>query len=336
MSGNRTIQRITVLGAGRWGTAMAIFLADKPVEVTLWCFTQGEYETLVATDKAPNLPGFSCKKKVKFVLDLDQAVRGADLLVISTPVPFLRQMLAGLKLDPTQVIVSINKGIEQDSLQTVPELIQSFFPKNPLAHLGGPCFPEGLLSQTSPAAETLACEDEELGLALQTFFSTPSFRVYRSQDLRGVAILGALKNVYAIIAGIAVGKGMFEEAVAVLVTRGLAEMKRLCEVMGISLETLYGLSGLGDLVLTCYSSTSSHNKNFGIRLGKGEKVQAILDSMGGTVAEGYYTTKALHQFALEKGLDLPLARTAFAVIYQNKPILEALAELMDRPLKVED
>ncbi|MDT8445916.1 MAG: NAD(P)H-dependent glycerol-3-phosphate dehydrogenase [bacterium] len=329
-------QKVTVLGSGRWGTAMAIFLARKGYEVTLWCFLESEYHQLKTTGTAPNLPGYQVEGRLSFELDRNRSVEGAEVVVVSTPVPFLRATLDGLELNSEQILVTINKGIEQNSLSTVPEIIREYFPRNPLAHLGGPCFPEGLLSAQSPAAETLACEDDRVGLLLQHFFSAPGFRVYRSLDLKGVAILGALKNVYAVIAGIAVGRGMFEEAVAVIVTRGLAEMKRLCEMMGISLETLYGLSGLGDLVLTCYSQASSHNKNFGLRLGRGESTEEILASMSGTVAEGYYTTKAVHQFAVEHGLDLPLCTTAYQVIYQGQPIDEALSELMDRPLKIED
>jgi len=333
---NHGFDQVTVLGSGRWGTAMAIFLARQGAKVTLWCFADSEYQALVQEDRAPNLPGYSCGGQIHFTQDLDEACLGKDLLVISTPVPFLRGLLSEISLQPNQVVMSINKGIEQGSLQTVPELIKEYLPNQPIAHLGGPCFPEGLLSESSPAAETLGCEDEALAIRLQSFLNAPSFRVYRSSDLKGVAILGALKNVYAIIAGIAVGQGMFEEALAVIVTRGLAEMKRLSEVLELSFETLYGLSGLGDLVLTCYSQSSSHNKNFGLRLGAGETTQEILDSMSGTVAEGYYTTKALHQFAEKQGLDLPMAGMAYQVIYEGLPILEALAQLMDRPLKTED
>jgi len=333
---NHGFDHVAVLGSGRWGTAMAIFLANQGAKVTLWCFADEEYQALVQHDRAPNLPDYSCDGKIHFTQNLEVACENKDLLVISTPVPFLRGLLGQLKLSQNQVVMSINKGIEQGSLQTVPELIRSYLPDQPLAHLGGPCFPEGLLSPVSPAAETLGCEDEALAIRLQAFLNAPSFRVYRSLDLKGVAILGALKNVYAILAGIASGQGMFEEALAVIVTRGLAEMKRLCEVVEISYETLYGLCGLGDLVLTCYSKSSSHNKNFGLRLGQGESVASILDSMQGTVAEGYYTTKALHQFAKKQGLELPLAEVAYQVIYEERPLLEALAQLMDRPLKTED
>ncbi len=337
MANKQQFQNITVLGAGRWGTAMAIYLSRKGLAVTLQCYLSEEYEQLKKTDIAPNLPGFSCDGKITFELDLNKSIADAEIIIVAVPVAFMRSVLKRIEtLASNVVIISINKGIERESLKTVPEVISEFFPKNPIAHLGGPCFPEGLLSESTPAAETLACKDDELGLALQEMFSSPSFRVYRSFDVKGVALLGALKNIYAIIAGIADGLGMYEEVTSVLVTRGLAEMKRFCQHMEISLETLYGLSGLGDLALTCYSPKSSHNKNFGKRLGKGETVADILSTMGGTVAEGYYTTKAVWEISQQSQLDLPLCNGIYQVIYENQSLKDILITLMTRPLKVED
>lgn len=337
MSKPNKTQNITVLGAGRWGTAMAIFLSRKGFSVTLQCHLQEEFDKLVSTDRAPNLPGFSCDGKIKFEIDLNKSLEGAQVVVIAIPVAFMKSILAEIRdLSGDAVIVSINKGIERESLKTVPEIIREFFPNQPLAHLGGPCFPEGLLSNSTPVAETLACEDDNIGLDLQNLFSSPTFRVYRSNDLKGVALLGALKNIYAIIAGVAAGLGMYEEVIAVLVTRGLAEMKRFCQQMDISLDTLYGLSGLGDLALTCYSPKSSHNKNFGKRIGEGEKVKEILSTMGGTIAEGYYTTKAVWDISMKKNIELPLCSGIYSIIYEDKSIEESLFELMTRPLKIED
>jgi len=337
MSESNETQRITVLGAGRWGTAMAIFLSRKGFSVTLQCYLKEEFDKLVSTDRAPNLPGFSCEGKIKFELDLNKSLQNAQIVIIAIPVAFMKSVLAKIEnLSADTVIVSINKGIERESLKTVPELIREFFPNQPLAHLGGPCFPEGLLSNSTPAAETLACEDDKIGLELQNMFSSPTFRVYRSNDLKGVALLGALKNIYAIIAGVADGLGMYEEVIAVLVTRGLAEMKRFCQQMDISLDTLYGLSGLGDLALTCYSPKSSHNKNFGKRIGKGETIAEILSTMDGTVAEGYYTTKAVWDISKKMDIELPLCAGIYNIIYENRSIEESLFELMTRPLKVED
>ncbi|NQU64182.1 MAG: NAD(P)H-dependent glycerol-3-phosphate dehydrogenase [SAR324 cluster bacterium] len=337
MSNDSQLQRITILGAGRWGTAMAIFLSRKGLDVTLQCHLKEEYEQLIKTDSAPNLPGFSCGGKIRFDLDLNRSIAAAQIVIIAIPVAFMRNVLKQIEqLLPDAVLLSINKGIERESLKTVPEVVVEYFPNHSIAHLGGPCFPEGLLSETTPVAETLACENEELGLRLQKTFSSPSFRVYRSFDLKGVALLGALKNIYAIIAGVADGLGMCEEVTSVLVTRGLAEMKRFCQHMNISLDTLYGLSGLGDLALTCYSPKSSHNKNFGKRLGKGETVTEILATMGGTIAEGYFTTKAVWDISQKKQIDLPLCDGIYQVIYNNKSLIESLKSLMTRPLKVED
>lgn len=333
----KEIKNITVLGAGRWGTAMAIYLSRKGLSVTLQCHLQSEYEQLRSTDIAPNLPGFSCEGRINFELDLNTSLQNVDLVVVAIPVAFMRGVLERIEnLPKSTIIVSINKGIERESLQTVPEIIKEYFADNPIAHLGGPCFPEGLLSDITPAAETLACEDEEMAAHLQKLFSSSSFRVYRSIDLKGVALLGALKNIYAIIAGIADGIGLYEEVISVIVTRGLSEMKRFCQHQGISLETLYGLSGLGDLALTCYSPKSSHNKNFGRRIGKGEKVEEILASMGGTIAEGYYTTKAMADISQKEGIDLPLCKGVYQVIYENMSLMDSMKELMNRPLKVED
>lgn len=337
MAATSDIKRITVLGAGRWGTAMAIFLSRKGLDVTLQCHLPEEFDQLRKTDTAPNLPGFSCEGRVNFELNLNASLENTQAVIFAVPVDFLRSVIALIEhLSEDVIIIGINKGIERKSLHTVPQIIREYFPKQPLAHLGGPCFPEGLLSERTPAAETIACENEEIGQLLQRLFSSPSFRVYRSLDLNGVALLGALKNIYAIIAGIADGMGMYEEVTAVIVTRSLAEMKRFCLHMDVSLETLYGLSGLGDLALTCYSPKNSHNKNFGKRLGQGEKVESILATMGGKIAEGYYTTKAVREISKRENIDLPLCRGLYQVIYENKSLQESLMELMTRPLKIED
>jgi len=329
--------QVTVLGAGRWGTAMAIYLSRQAgVSVRLQCHLESEFQSIQDHQKAPNLPNFSTEGKVSPVIELDQSVEGADLVVISTPVAFLRGQLERLQLPTGTVIVTINKGIERASLKTVPEVVAEYFPQNPLAHLGGPCFPEGLLSEISPAAETIACEDEALGKDLQELFASKGFRVYLSSELKGVALLGALKNIYAIMAGISDGMGMFEEATATLVTRALPEMKRFCDALSIPPETVYGLSGLGDLALTCYSTKSSHNKNFGRRLGQGETIEEILADMKGEIAEGYYTTQAAFDLSRKLKLEMPICQAAYSIIYQGQSPAQALSELMARPLKIED
>lgn len=333
----KEFENITLLGSGRWGSAVAIYLSRMGYRVTLQSHSINTHEYLIKNDRAPNLPAFSCDKKIIFTHDINEALVEAQIVIISTPVPFLRSVLSSIKgLSKDRVLVGINKGIERETLLTVPEIISEYFPNNPIAHLGGPCFPEGLLSSSTPAAETLACENDHLGKKLQELFSSSGFRVYRSTELKGVALLGALKNIYAIVAGIADGMGLYEEVISVLVTRGLAEMKRFCELYQMDQGTLFGLSGLGDLALTCYSRKSSHNKNFGRRLGRGEKIEDILKTMEGTIAEGYFTTKAVEELSRKFNLDLPICNMAYRIIYEKKPIREGIIELMSRPLKVED
>ncbi|MCP4297097.1 MAG: NAD(P)H-dependent glycerol-3-phosphate dehydrogenase [Proteobacteria bacterium] len=333
----KEFENITMLGSGRWGTAVAIYLSRMGYKLTLQSHSVQTHEHLTTNDCAPNLLAFNCDKKIDFLLDINEAVEKAQIVITSTPVPFLRSVLSSIRtLDKKCIFVGINKGIEGETLLTVPEIIREYFPDNPIAHLGGPCFPEGLLSPSTPAAETLACEDDQLGQKLQELFSSSGFRVYRSTELKGVALLGALKNIYAIVAGIADGLGLYEEVISVLVTRSLAEMKRFCEHYNIDQGTLFGLSGLGDLALTCYSIKSSHNKNFGRRLGKGEKIESILETMEGTIAEGYFTTRAVEDLSRKLRLDLPICNMAYRIIYEKKPIQEGISELMSRPLKIED
>lgn len=328
---------ITVLGAGRWGTAMAIYLSRLEHPVTLQCHTDEEYNQLMEQDTSPRLPGFDCGKKIQFVQDLNESVKNADIIVLAIPVPFLHSALSQLTdLSEDTIIVGINKGLDKETLQTVPEIVEKLFPRHHFSQLGGPCFPQGLLSATDPAAETIACKDDETGKYLQEVFSSPMFRVYRSQDVQGVALLGAMKNVYAIGAGIIDGLGLSEESLSVLITRGLAEMRRLCRSFNIQDETLYGLSGLGDLALTCYSPGSSHNKNFGREIGKGKTTEQVLSEMHGAVAEGYHTAQVLWKLAEKHDVELPLAESIYGVLFKNMSVREGIIDLMQRPLKKED
>ncbi|MGK0289653.1 MAG: glycerol-3-phosphate dehydrogenase (NAD(P)+) [bacterium] len=331
------IKNVTVLGAGRWGSAVAIFISRKEnVQVTLQCYSDSTYQYAVENDCSPRLTQYSFEKKIKMEQDLNESIKDADLVVISTPVPFLRDTLEKIK-NPSKktIFVGINKGIENGTLKTVPEIVGEYLP-NHFAQLGGPCFPQGLLSDITPVAETVACSDMKVAKQLQEFFSTRTFRVYRSTEVIGVALLGAIKNVFAIAAGIIDGYGLYEEALSVLMSRGLAEMRRFCTLFGISQETLYGLSGLGDLALTCYSPGSSHNKNFGKKIGQGQSVEEILADLGGSVAEGYYTTKALYDLGQKHKISIPLTDMIYRVLYENLSIEEGLYSLMSRPLKEED
>ena len=326
--------RATVLGAGRWGSAISIWLATRGLTITLWCFEKEVREAIAGARENPYLPGYSFPENVEPTTDLKAVSEERELLILAVPCQFLRPTLERLGRCSSPVL-GVNKGIERDTGLTVPEIVRQVLGPVPYAHLGGPCFPEGLLNPETPVAETVASEDPDLAKRVQRLFAWRNFRPYRSADVRGVAVLGALKNVYAIGAGIASALGLGEESLAVLVTRALAELRRLALAMGIPETTVYGLSGVGDLVLTCYSPRHSRNHNFGAALGRGESVEEVLKSMGNKVAEGYYTAAAVRKLAERYEVEMPLAEAIHRILYQGVQVKQVLSELMERPLKTE-
>jgi len=332
--GELPFRRATVLGAGRWGSALSIWLAERGLDITLWCFEKTVQETVLRTRENPYLPGYKFPERVKITSDLSLASTEAELLILAVPCQYLRSTIE--RIDPPLCpVLGVTKGIEKETGLTVPEVVREVFGQCRYAHLGGPCFPEGLLDPDTPVAETVASEDPDLARRIQRLFAWRNFRPYRSSDVRGVAVLGALKNVYAIGAGIAAGLGLGEESIAVLVTRALAELRRLAVAMGIPETTVYGLSGVGDLVLTCYSTGKSRNRNLGLALGQGQRIQQVLESMGGKVAEGYHTAASVKDLAERYEVEMPLAEAIYRILYEEACAKEVLARLMERPLKAE-
>ncbi len=336
MDASYSFDTIAVIGAGRWGSAVAIFLAARGRAVRLWVREEEVAREIRERHTNPFLPGHAFPAELQATTSLQDAVRGADLVVLAVPAQFLRDVLA--RLASAQLacpILGINKGIEQESCATVPEIVREVLGSRPYAHLGGPCFPAGLLNPSTPVAETVASEDPGLARAVQELFAWRNFRPYRSADVRGVAMLGALKNVYAIGAGAAAGLGLGQESIAVLVTRALAELRRLALAMGIPETTVYGLSGVGDLILTCYSPTSSHNRAMGIALGQGRSIGEILAELGPRVAEGYYTAACVPQLVRRYEVQMPIAEGVHRVLYEGAKVTDILSEWMERPLKTE-
>ena len=230
-------KKASVVGAGRWGSAVSVFLAERGCRITLWAFEPEVVREIAEKRTNPYLRGFSFPANVTPTGHLSEAVQDQDLVILAVPCQFLRRTLEKMAEIPFSApILGVNKGIERESGKTVPEIVRETLGPRPYAHLGGPCFPEGLLSAGTPVAETVASEDPELARSIQKLFAWRNFRPYRSADVRGVAVLGALKNVYAIGAGIASGLGLGEESLAVLVTRSLAELRRLALAMGIPLK----------------------------------------------------------------------------------------------------
>lgn len=331
-------QKVSVIGAGAWGTTLARLLADKGLHVRLWAY-EPEVVNAIRTKQENTLflPGVKLPPSIAPTASLAEAVRESELLVFAVPSQAARSVLRqlGPLLSVPLPLISTTKGIEEDSLKLMSEVIRDTLPSpmhRLLTVLSGPSFAIEV-SKGQPTAVTLAGGDTELVRRLQMLLMTPVFRVYAGADLIGVQLGGALKNVIALAAGVVDGLGLGHNARAALVTRGLAEMIRLGTAMGADPRTFYGLSGVGDLVLTC-TGALSRNHMVGVRLGQGEKLDAILKGMQ-AVAEGVPTARAASGLAKRFGVDMPIVRQVCAVLFEGKPCRKAVSDLMERVAKEE-
>jgi len=335
---SQTFQTVTVIGAGAWGTTLARLLADKGVQVRLWAHESDVVEAIrTKQENTLFLPGVKVPPSISPTASLADALKETQLLIFAVPSHAARSVLrplAPLLLAPLPFI-SATKGIEEDSLMLMSEVIQDTLPSPMhrwLTILSGPSFATEV-SKGQPTALTLAGEDAELVRRLQLLLMTPVFRVYTGADLIGVQLGGALKNGIALAAGVVDGLGLGRNARAALITRGLAEMIRLGTAMGADPRTFYGLSGVGDLVLTC-TGALSRNHMVGVRLGQGEKLDAILKGMQ-AVAEGVRTARAASGLAKRFRVDMPIVQEVCAVLFDGKPCRRAVSGLMERVAKEE-
>ena len=332
------MKNIAIIGAGGWGTALAIALAQKAGTIRLWVFEPELCESLRRTRiNDLYLPGFRIPDNVEPTGNLASALSGAEMVLSAPPSHHLRgiyqQMLPWL--EPHQVFVSATKGLENNTLlrmsQVIKECLQAKFrPK--LAVFSGPTFSKEV-AQGQPAALVVASSEEPLAQRIQKQFSTATFRLYTNTDVVGVELGGAVKNVIAIAAGVCAGLGMGSNAIAALITRGLSEITRLAYACGARRETMSGLAGLGDLVLTSTGGLS-RNRMVGIELGKGRSLREILKPMR-MVAEGINTTAAAILLARQKGVEMPITEQMHALLYHNRSPQDAVRELMERSLKTE-
>jgi glycerol-3-phosphate dehydrogenase (NAD(P)+) len=326
------VSRLAVLGAGSWGTALAIALATRFDSICLWARDpERALEISNAGENRRYLPGFRLPAHVEITYAIEEAVRQADILLIAIPVAHLRHVLERVRphlADPTRV-VSATKGIEEQTLCRMSEVIRFCLGERPVAALSGPTFAKEIAAG-EPAAVVIASEEIGMAEEIQRAFATPALRFYASADLVGVELGAALKNVIAIGAGICRGLGLGSNSVAALVTRGLAEITRLAVLMGGNPRTLSGLAGLGDLVLTA-TGDLSRNRFVGMRLGQGHALTRILSEMT-MVAEGVGTCRAAHQLGIREGVDLPIINKMYEVLYEQKDPRAAIRELMERPL----
>jgi glycerol-3-phosphate dehydrogenase (NAD(P)+) len=326
-------RHVAVLGAGSWGTALAKLLADKGTPVRLWARRSEQADAIQHTRQNERyLRGFELPKTLEATSDLARTLDGAEMVVSVVPSHGLREVLDECtKMLPDDApVVSASKGIENSTLRLVSEIYEEHLPKDRhrlLTALSGPSFAKEVAAGM-PTAVSCAGHDADVCLRVQSAFSTDRFRVYTTDDLVGVEIGGALKNVIAIAAGIADGLGFGHNTRAALITRGLAEISRLGMKRGAHPLTLAGLAGMGDLVLTC-TGDLSRNRSVGLELGRGRKLADVLGGMT-MVAEGVKTTKSAYDLARREGVDMPIVEAVHEVLYDGRPPIEAVVALMTR------
>ncbi len=325
--------KITVLGAGAWGTALARLLHQEANEVTLWGHLADHLGEMRRTGRNERfLPGIDLPRGLALDGDLPRAISGAECIVVAVPSQPFREVTRSLAA-VSAPIVSVTKGIEYESGLTMCDILAENAPKAECAALSGPSFAIEV-ARDIPTAIVAASRDPKTVAGIQKLFSRPAFRVYTSADVLGVQLGGALKNVIAIAAGVSDGLGFGDNAKASLVTRAMVEIRRLGVACGAQGATFTGLSGLGDLMATCFSR-HSRNRAFGERVGRGEKPDAIAASTP-AVAEGYPTARSAHRLARRHGVSTPVIDEVHAMLYEGKNVARAVRDLMSRDLKAED
>jgi glycerol-3-phosphate dehydrogenase (NAD(P)+) len=331
-------EKIAVIGAGSWGTALANLLAKKGYPVQLWSHEGEVAESIMSAGENPRyLSGIPLDRRLMATADLTEVVTDAAVVVSVSPAQFVRQVMgaAAGALRPDAVVVSASKGIETTTLMTMAEVFDDILPwriASRACFLSGPSFALEV-AQEKPTAVAVASRSAETAYRMQELFQSDYFRVYTNLDVRGVELGGALKNVIALAAGMAAGLELGQNARAALLTRGLAEIARLGISMGANPLTFAGLAGMGDLILTC-TGELSRNRSVGIALGEGRSLEEILSGMT-MVAEGVETTRAAHALAKRSEIEMPIVAEVHAVLFEGRPAEAAVDNLMSRPLKSE-
>ena len=329
--------KISVIGSGGWGIALTILLHKNGHDLTIWSFDKKEAEELKKTrQNKTKLPNILLPEDVKVTDDLKEAVDDKDILILAVPSKAIRSVSKSLKniIKDNQIVVNVAKGLEEDTLETMTDIIEEELKdKNPkVAVLSGPSHAEEV-GRGIPTTCVISAHNKELTLYLQNIFMNPSFRVYTSPDMLGVEIGGALKNVIALAAGIADGLNYGDNTKAALITRGIKEISSLGVAMGGEQSTFYGLTGLGDLIVTC-ASMHSRNRRAGILLGQGKTLDEAIKEVN-MVVEGVYSAKSALMAAKKYNVEIPIIEQVNAVLFENKNAAEAVNELMIRDKKLE-
>jgi glycerol-3-phosphate dehydrogenase (NAD(P)+) len=326
------MSRITILGAGAWGTALALSLARRGGHhLSLWSHSTALAEQLAdAGENLPYLPGFTLPANIEITSDLPRAIFEADVILCVTPSQHLRGVIAHIAplLTKNQIVLSASKGIEETTFLRMSQIVAAAT-GNPFAVLSGPSFAQEVAAGM-PTAVVVASTSPQIAQAVQRDFTTSTLRVYTNDDVTGVELGGALKNVIALAAGVANGLNLGSNSSAALITRGIAEMTRLAVACGGRRQTLSGLSGVGDLILTCTGSLS-RNRAVGIELGRGRQLPDIIAGLNGKVAEGVRSTAAALGLAARYAVEMPITEQMDAILHHHKSPKEAIRELMSRP-----
>lgn len=328
--------RISVIGAGSWGMAIAKVLETNGHEVIVWSHRQAQAEELAEKrENASKLPGVKLSKRAEFTSDLKRAVRDRDLLVLAVPSTAVRSTARQMApyTEPGVIVVNLAKGIEERTLMILTDIIEQEIPGANGAVLSGPSHAEEV-GKGIPTTVVAGAKDRKTAEYLQNIFMNEVFRVYTSPDMLGIELGGALKNVIALAAGVADGLGCGDNTKAALITRGIAEMSRLGVAMGGRIETFNGLTGIGDLIVTC-ASVHSRNRKAGYLIGQGKTMQEAMDEVK-MVVEGVYSAKAAMVLAGKYGVSMPIVEEVNKVLFEDKPAREAMGDLMLRDKKIEN
>lgn len=327
--------KIGMIGAGSWGIALTWLLTNNGHQVTVWSALEDEIKMLCEKrEHTSKLPGVLLPESVSFTTELEKAVVGMELLVLAVPSPFVRRTAHQLKdiAEEGQIIVNVAKGIEEKTLMTLSEVIEEEIPQAQVAVLSGPSHAEEV-GKGVPTTIVAGAKTKKAAEKIQNIFMSPVFRVYTSPDVLGIELGAALKNVVALAAGIADGLGYGDNTKAALITRGITEISRLGTAMGGRRETFFGLSGIGDLIVTC-ASMHSRNRRAGILIGQGHTMEEAMEEVK-MVVEGVYSAKAAVGLAEKYHVSLPIIEQVNQVLFYGKPAADAVGELMLRDKKIE-
>lgn len=328
--------KIGVIGAGSWGTALAIVLTKNGHKVTVWSVLEEEVEMLSEKrEHKDKLPGVKIPEMIDFTTDLQAAVTEKELIVLAVPSPYIRSTAHSMApmIKEGQLIVTVSKGIEEDTLMIQTEIVEDEIPQAEVAVLSGPSHAEEV-GRELPTTVVAGAKSKKTAEAVQGYFMNEVFRVYTSPDMLGIELGGSLKNVIALAAGMADGLGFGDNTKAALITRGIKEISRLALAMGAKAETLGGLSGIGDLIVTC-ASKHSRNRKAGMLIGQGYSMQEAMDEVK-MVVEGVYSAKAAIALAEKYHVDMPIIEQVNEVLFHDQPAKDAVLELMLRDKKSEN